>query len=475
MPGYDVMGLLREYDGKQKSGGTSSDGASSGGSDGRAEAEKLLSRAEEIASNEVGDTSRERQIRNAVEDGTPEDQMELLERAAGRRPDMDGPKIDAPEYQRRAVAMMLNSTNLKNAQAVVAISNRENIRKGLGRDPGLQKQKAAARGQFSTVAISTSLLRYVQQEIGPLSKKTSQNDAMNGFLYWYFGKPDGIVFATPDSAERVEEVVSNLDLNASPAKFNRVNYNMSSSLLERLDEIRDRLDAVASWMQADMKDGVKSRMQADKVYIALCYLILSQSALAPPLRPDQEAGDIDLLAEGGVWDLMGGIDAAYDFYSAKNGREIYKAKHGVRPGGFRYTAGNGAAASGEGGGSLYGGDSGGRAPGSPSDDDETRRRAIPVSEPEYDGDDGEDEDYEGEDEGYDGIDMDELEGFDMYAGMYGDTTELQRPDDDVQASDRSATDLLSSLKKDAASKRNLEEFKKKLPKRQDTDPGWSED
>lgn len=335
MSGFvDIDSILREYDEKQRSGAPSASvaGGGQGGTQAaqasQAPVQRPVSRAEEIASNEIGDTSREREIRNAT-GGAAADKSALLERAAGKKPEKDGPKLEPTAYQRRAVAMCMNALNVRNAQAVIAISNREGIRKGLSKEPELQKP--LVRGQMSTVAIPTALLRYVQQEIGPLSGRTSQNDAVTGFLYWYFGQPSEVGFPSPDSAAKAAEIVSNLDLNASPAKFNRVNYNMSGTLLERLDEIRDRLDAVAAWMQADMRDSMAGRVQADKSYIALCYLILSFSALAPPVMPGQGPEDIDVLAQGGVWDLMSGLDGAYDYFKAKNGREIYKARHGIRP------------------------------------------------------------------------------------------------------------------------------------------------
>lgn len=345
MSGFDIDSILREFDEKQglgvqvqpEAGKKPAMGGGSSGGQGQNQAAQAssapapaaappVSRAEEIADNELGNASRERQIRNAVSDA---EKQALLEKAAGKELEKDGPKIEATAYQRRAVAMCMNALNVRNAQAVIAISNREGIRKGLSKEPELQKP--IGRGQMSTIAIPTALLRYVQQEIGPLSGRTSQNDIVTGFLYWYFGQPQEVSFPSPDSAAKASEIVSNLDLNASPAKFNRVNYNMSGNLLERLDEIRDRLDAVAAWMQADMRDSVASRVQADKSYIALCYLILSFSALAPPVMPGQSPEDIDMLAQGGVWDLMTGLDGAYDYFKARNGREIYKARHGIRP------------------------------------------------------------------------------------------------------------------------------------------------
>ena len=99
-----------------------------------------------------------------------------------------------PEYQRRAIAMMGNALTMKNVQKVVTIGNREKVRKGLPKEPARQK---AAGTQVSTIAIPTALLRYVQQEIGAVQSRLNQNDAMTGFLYWYFGQPDDVAF--PDA------------------------------------------------------------------------------------------------------------------------------------------------------------------------------------------------------------------------------------------------------------------------------------
>lgn len=453
--GVDIDSILREYDEKQRSGAVSpkpapsmtggGQGGSQQASGAPAPASRPASRAEEIASNEIGDTSREREIRNAT-GGQDDDKESLLARAAGMRPEKDGPKLEPTAYQRRAVAMCMNALNVRNAQAVIAISNREGIRKGLSKEPELQKP--LVRGQMSTVAIPTALLRYVQQEIGPLSGRTSQNDAVTGFLYWYFGQPSEVGFPSPDSAAKAVEIVSNLDLNASPAKFNRVNYNMSGTLLERLDEIRDRLDAVAAWMQADMRDSVAGRVQADKSYIALCYLILSFSALAPPVMPGQGPEDIDVLAQGGVWDLMSGLDGAYDYFKAKNGREIYKARHGIRPAPKTYE--RPAAPSGP----------FDNAPAGPLYDPDPEDDSMPAAGHDpYTGDDGEGyreieplDDYGGLDDAFGEDDEGEYDGIDTsYEG------------NDPEAGDAFAEkDPFAEIKENAAKKRRTQRMLDKL-------------
>lgn len=459
MAGLDIGSLLQKYDEdarekaapKPKPGGG---GSSGGGAQARPrEAAPPPSRAEEIASNEIGDTSRERQIRNAVADGAAAEKERLIDRALGPDvPRVDGLKIDAPEYQRRAVAMMLNATSIRNAQAVITISNRENIRKGLAKP--VELQKSGNRGQTSTVTIRTASIGHARQEVGPLSFRASQNEIIDGVLYWFFGKPADVVFPSPDAQARMDEIVANLDLNASPARFSRLNYNMSGTLLDRLDEIKDRLDAVAAWMQQDMKEGVASRMQSDKSYIALCYLVLAFSALAPPVMPGQKAGDLDLLARGGTWDLMSALDGAYDYYRARNGREIYKAKHGIRTTGFSYAA---APVGPEpfvesGGQDLYGGGSG--------DDGGDDGRDGPDA---YTGDDAEGyaevdpADYDEPDEGAFGNDFDDFTGgADMSYGA---------ADDPDSAANAGPDDPFAQMKERSRAKSIEDKFKAALAKK----------
>lgn len=320
MGGIDVRSILRQVDDEMRDDARQA-AAPDNGKAGPAPALETT-RAEEIADNAAGDPSVEREIRNAARQDAPE----KGEAAPGA---LDYEKsLDVPEYQRRAVAMMMNSVALKNAQKVIMVSNRANIQKGLSRDPG-GLQKPIGKGQTSTVAIPTALLRYIQQEIGPLSGRTSQNDTVTGFLYWYFGQPDDVAFATDDQAAKVSEIADNLDVNASPSKFNRVNYNMSGTLLEKLDDLSERMDAVASLMGMVSKDGVELKVRSDKTYIALCYMILNFLGFAQPVAPGQHPEDLDLLSQGAAWELMSGVDTAYDYYRTKNGREIYKAKFRV--------------------------------------------------------------------------------------------------------------------------------------------------
>lgn len=79
-------------------------------------------------------------------------------------------------------------------------------------------------------------------------------------------------------------------------------------------------------MSTNTRDSIELKTKSDKMYIALCYNILNMLAFAPPIMPGEQPEDIDILANGTVWDLMSGIETAYDYYKTKNGRELYKSK-----------------------------------------------------------------------------------------------------------------------------------------------------
>lgn len=311
-----------QHGGSSGSGGGS--GTSTGGTQpqqpaGDAAPEPKPSRAEELADNDIGDLSREETIRDQ-------------RRGQELSPEAQGPEIDpltkVPEYQRKAIAMMGNALTMKNVQKVVTIGNREKIRKGLSKDPVRQK---AAGAQMSTITIQTSLLRYVQQEIGAVQSRLNQNDAMSGFLYWYFGEPDDVLFPDEASAGKASEVVANLNANASPARMGQLNYNISSSLLDKLEVMSERLDGMAAMMGMIKGDGTELKVRSDKSYLAVCYLLLNYLGFAPLIAPGMRPADLDLLVGGLAWDMMGSVDDAYDYFRTTDGREKYKAKHGMRP------------------------------------------------------------------------------------------------------------------------------------------------
>lgn len=303
--------------GSSNNNGSNSDGAASPGSAPPAAAKP--SQAEELADNAIGDLSREETIREQRRGTEPELETSGLEAGALTK---------VPEYQRRAIAMMGNALTMKNVQKVVTIGNREKIRKGLSKDPVRQKATGA---QVSTVAIPTALLRYVQQEIGAVQSRLNQNDAMTGFLYWYFGQPDDVLFQDETSAGRVAEVVENLDANASPARMGQLNYNISASLLDKLDVMSERLDGMAAMIGMIKGDGTELKVRSDKSYLAMCYLLLNYLGFTPLTAPGMRPSDLDLLVGGMAWDMMASVDDAYDYFRTTDGREKYKAKHGMRP------------------------------------------------------------------------------------------------------------------------------------------------
>lgn len=278
------------------------------------------SQAEELADNDLGDLSREetiREQRRGEDAGLEKDRDDGYEKLS-----------KVPEYQRRAIAMMGNALTMKNVQKVVTIGNREKVRKGLSKEPARQK---AAGTQVSTIAIPTALLRYVQQEIGAVQSRLNQNDAMAGFLYWYFGQPDDVAFPDAGAAAKAEEVVANLDANASPARMGQLNYNISASLLDKLEVMSERLDGMAAMLGMVKNDGHELKVRSDKSYIALCYMLLNYLGFTPLIAPGQRPSDLDLLVGGMGWDIMASVDDAYDWFKTTDGREKYKAKHGMRP------------------------------------------------------------------------------------------------------------------------------------------------
>lgn len=329
---YDVNKGLREFD-KLQQAPIAQDVPKPG-----APEEKLpaaVTRAEELADNEIGDTSREREIRNAQSKPADEaaERQAVIDQMNGRlEKEKDAAKIvkSVPEFQSAISAAVRGSLVLGNVQAMIAVRNQANIRRGMGKDPGEALRRQAGKGQFSTVAIPSALVRRVAQEIGPLSSRTSQNDMMTGFLYWYFGQPDGVPFQSPESEEKVQEIVENLGMNAAPVRAAQMNYNMSGSLLERMDEIKERMDAMAALIQILSRDSLGIKSRSDKSYIAISYVIMNLLMFTPPVSPGQNPSDIDMMGGGNAWGLMAAIDEAYEYFKNTNGREIYKTRHGVK-------------------------------------------------------------------------------------------------------------------------------------------------
>ena len=314
--GIDIQSILYDYDRQNKE-----------------KTDDDETRAEDLISATTDDPALRRAVQLASAGETKDMREEILEKLENYKEHRDNElgehsyDIDNPDVQKRLAETLLNSLNVKNVQKVILINNRENIRKGLTREVTTAGYvKGAMKGQTSTITIPTQLLRYVQQEIGGLSTRMTQNDLMTGFLYWYFGRPEDVVFLSEETSNKMQEILDNLDLNASPAKFNRLNYNTSSAMLDKLDSVPEHLNLISSLMATNTRDSIEMKSKSDKMYIALCYNILNMLAFAPPIMPGEQPEDIDMLANGTVWDLMSGIDTAYDYFKTKNGRELYKSK-----------------------------------------------------------------------------------------------------------------------------------------------------
>ena len=318
----DVQSMLYAYDQKQKlnndAGKTNTDNES---------------RADDLNTASTKDPALRAELQRLHEKNESDERLKVVEKLESYHANRDNESgecsydVDNPEVQKRLAETLFNSLNVKNVQKVIFINNRESIRKGLSKEVSTAGYtKNVAKGQMSTITIPTQLLRYVQQEIGGLSTRMTQNDLMTGFLYWYFGKPEDVVFGSEEMNNKMQEILDNLDLNASPAKFNRLNYNTSTTVLDKLDSLSDQIDLISSLMSTNTRDSIELKTKSDKMYIALCYNILNMLAFAPPIMPGEQPEDIDMLANGTVWDLMSGIETAYDYYKTKNGRELYKSK-----------------------------------------------------------------------------------------------------------------------------------------------------
>ena len=323
MGSIDIQDILSQYENKQ---------------DVMSEGKKTVTMAEKLGSQKINDNS-EMGVRKTIGETMhikDEERRAMAEQIENQSYTHTGRRLSMGEFQKYLADSFTNTLNVKNAQKVVMMGNQENMRKGLAPEINAALSKNAGKGQMSTVTIPTQLLRRVQQEIGGLGVKATQNDVMTGFLYWYFGRPEDVSFGSNDSIAKISEIVSNLDENASPSKFGQLSYNASNTILETLSSISDKMDTILSMVAGITKDSLDSKVKNDKIYIALCYNILNMLAFTPPMMPGDQPKDVDVLAGGLAWDLMSGIDDAYDYYKAKNGREIYKSKMRKRVNAFTY-------------------------------------------------------------------------------------------------------------------------------------------
>ena len=341
---FDVNRTLAKFDAKGKpakddkparpeKGGSSSGGGSNTQNGQSAQAPPT--RAEELVDNTAGDVSREHEIREASQKPADEyaARMEQVKglckgREEGRREKSS--RMGLPEFQSAVSAAVRDSISLNNVQKLAAIKNQASIRRGMGRDPELSLKKAVSKGQMSTVTIPTALLNYIRQQIGSLSSSTNQNDLVTGFLYWYFGQPDNISFGSEATYEKIEEIVGNLKVNASPSRASELSLNTSEAMREQLAGINEELDRMVRLLDTIAMDSLGVKMRSDKTYIGISYIIMNLLMRTEPVAKHQKLADVDFLAGGSAWPLMDGIDAAYEYFRNTNGREIYKARHGIK-------------------------------------------------------------------------------------------------------------------------------------------------
>lgn len=316
MSGYDLQGILHGYDERQR--------------DLDAEKDKTTKEAldEAMQANQLAAVRREREERlSSDESSNKEDSDRSLQESREAESGTQNLEISSVEYQKELALKLMNARNAKNVQKLISIRNMQRgVNKEIGSDRGFVK--TAGKNQMSTVTVPTQLLRYIQQEIGAISVRITQNDAVAGFLYWYFGRPEDVVFPDESTASKIGSILESLEMNAAPARANKLNYNTMTSLLEKIELMVERMeliqtsvDKVSIYTQDNLRDNKK---KLDKVYIALCYNILNMLAFAPPIMPGERPEDIDYLANGTVWDMMSGMDNAYTYFTETDGRQHYK-------------------------------------------------------------------------------------------------------------------------------------------------------
>lgn len=333
MSSYDVASILQNYTEEKQ--------------DIKIEDITKKTRAEDLVTEYSGDKALESAIRKSMGgNNNAENTQRKAEKIEQDRKNYDAEfgehsyDIDGYDAQRYLIDNFMNTLNVKNAQRVILMNNRDNIRKGLSKEAAAHaltaNNRMIGKGQTSTITIPTQLLRYVQQEIGGLTIKATQNDIMTGFLYWYFGKPEDVIFNSQETEQKMIEILDNLDINASPARVSKVSHNTANATLDKLDTMAHQVDTLLKIISDIAKDSMALKVQSDKTYIALCYNILNMLAFTPPIMPGERPDDVDILANGEAWELMKGVDVAYDYYKSKNGREIYKSKIRKKVNAFNY-------------------------------------------------------------------------------------------------------------------------------------------
>lgn len=329
---FDITSTLAKYDAKDK---PKPGGGSGGANTAQAAPAQPLSRAEEIVDNTAGNAGLEHELREAAQRPADEyaERMEqirdLFDTREKAKPQPEK-EPEMPELRTRVIAAAQGCLILNNVQKLIAIRNRAALQRCMGKDAETVLKKAS-KGQVSTVTISTALLNHIRSQIGSLSSYTNQNDIVMGFLYWYFGQPDDVVFGSEASYEKIREIVDKLRVNASPAKASELSLNATAALREQLISINETLDKMVRLMRSVAMDSIGIKVRSDKAFIGIAYLIMNTLMRTEPVSRHQDLDDVDYLAGGSAWALEAGITAAYEYFRDTNGREIYKARHGIKP------------------------------------------------------------------------------------------------------------------------------------------------
>lgn len=329
---FDITSTLAKYDAKDK---PKPGGGSGSANTAQQASARLLSRAEEIVDNTAGNAAREHELREAAQRPADEyaermEQIRDLSDTREKAKPQPEKEPEMPELQTRVIAAAQGCLILNNVQKLIAIRNRAALQRGMGKDAETALKKAS-KGQVSTVTISTSLLNRVRAQIGSLSSYTNQNDIITGFLFWFFGEPDDVVFGSEASYEKIMEIVEKLKTNASPVKASELSLTAMESLREQLININETLDKMVRLMSSVATDSIGIKMRSDKAFIGIAYLIMNALMRTEPVSRHQDLDDVDYLGGGSAWALEAGITAAYEYFRDTNGREIYKARHGIKP------------------------------------------------------------------------------------------------------------------------------------------------
>ena len=242
------------------------------------------------------------------------------------------------EYQKQLSFKISNAVRAKNAQQLLLNVNQGNQRKGLNYEVGENRTIGIRSGKMrmSTIAIPQALYVKICEKVGSLSSKVKQDDLMTGFLYWWLGKPEDVYFEDKETEKKILEVANNLDQRVSPANMGMMSYNQMDAILDKIDTIKSTLESMNRNVEIIESDTRKTHIDIEKLYISSCYDLLTGLAFTPPIGVNGRISDIDLMAGGGVWELMNSIDAAHNAFGTADGRRIYMEKMRKKVNTFNY-------------------------------------------------------------------------------------------------------------------------------------------